>query len=49
MYYGKDKTGIFDGYLNAREQTMIGTCIENDMEHPVEYGRQANTLLWSDR
>ena len=49
MYYGNEKIGIFEGYLNAREQTMIGTYSQNDMEYPVEYTRTANTLIWIDR
>jgi hypothetical protein len=49
MYYGQERTGIFEGYLNARDRTMIGSYCGNDVEHPVEYTRTANTLLWSDR
>ncbi|MBN1131347.1 MAG: hypothetical protein JXA71_20340 [Chitinispirillaceae bacterium] len=49
MYYGKGRTGRFEGTLQSRDGRLVGCYTENDDEHSVEYTRATNVLLWDGR
>jgi hypothetical protein len=49
MYYGKGRTGRFEGILRAHDGKLFGIYIENDEESTVEYVRATNSLIWSNR
>jgi hypothetical protein len=49
MYYGHDRSGEFEGYLNGRDNKLVGTYCENGVKDTVEYVRASNRLFWGER
>ncbi|MBN2036640.1 MAG: hypothetical protein JW768_07860 [Chitinispirillaceae bacterium] len=49
MYYGNERSGMFEGRLSACDNKLVGTYKENGEDYPVDYDRSSNSLRWGER